>query len=224
MTFISEIAREELLCDVPDFTLWDEARAWIDEQKAYHPKDLQNVRITSLEWKNPPEDGYFGYYQEPLWRKFVLAVFAADLVSYEEADDQVSFERLLFVMHGFPQGFRVWWMQTDDTKWRPIGYTGWYPMSETSFLLFKNSPEKIQNRCVVPSPKEPYLYLFNFSVAPYLKVKALTKPLMEGFIDDIKKQNPEGIACITVSDDGIRQATRLGMKSTCKGIYSADLK
>ncbi len=222
MTFISQIAQDELLRDVPDFTLWEEARNWLDEQIDFAWPGLENIKIASLDWKGISKDGYFGYYQNPSWRKFVLSVFAADLVSYREPDDQVSFERLLFVMHHFPQGFRVWFMQDGDEPWRPIGYTGWYPMSESSFELFQNSPEKIQNRCVVPSPNDSYLYLFNFSVAPYIKVKELTQPLMKRFVDDIKKQNPKGLACITVSDDGIRQAVRLGMTSTCKGIYCSE--
>ncbi len=221
MTFISQIAPEELFRDVPDFCSWNEASAWIDAERSFSPKAREQVAITSFEWRDFAKEGCFGYYQDPLWRKFVLAIFAADLISYPEVDDQVTFDRLLFVMHSFPQGFRLWCMQGEDKKWHPIGYTGWYPMHETIFAIFQNSPEKIQNRCVVPCPNEPYLYLFNFSVAPHLKIKELTKPLMTRFVEDIKKQKAKGLACITVSDDGKRQAERLGMHAKSSGIYSS---
>jgi len=202
MTIISQIAPEELL-----------EHDCLDE-RLLPPATLEGAKITSLELHDV---------NHPLFKKFVLATFAADLICYPKLSDQVTFERLMMVMNAFPQGFRTWFLQLPGDVWRPVGYTGWYPMSEAMFDTFQNHPEQLKDRRVVPTESD-YLYLFNFSVAPYIKEKALTKPLMTQFIADIKRQNPKGLACITVSEDGIRNAERLGMQRTGsvngEGVYT----
>lgn len=226
MTLMSHIAAADLLEDVPDFTSWDEAQRWIEDIKTLPQQDMADAQFATLEWSDIQEqpESSFGFYASANWRKFVLATYAADLMSYPEPVDQVNFDRLLFVMHAFPQGFRTWWIKPANKPWRPVGYTGWYPMLDTMFETFQNSPEKLKNRMVVPnnaaSADGPILYLFNFSCAPQLKKTALTKALMTMCAADIAKQNPKGLACITVSDDGIRIAKRFGM--TCSGYLTID--
>lgn len=211
----------KLLNDVPDFLDGDEARRWITKgqkfvQQCTEQKILEG-EIFSLEWSQIAQkrEYPFGLYQSKQWRKFVLAAFFADTVSYAQRVDRVSFDRLLFVMHQFPQGFRTWWIKLSNGCW-PVGYTGFYPMLETTFDLFKKNPEKLKDRMVVPNTyitgTNPYLYLFNFSVAPEVKVSFLTKTLMKRLVEDIQTQNPKGLACITVSDDGIRIAKRFDME------------
>ena len=121
-------------------------------------------------------------------------------------------------MHAFPQGFRIWWIQLPSGAWWPVGYTGWYPMLENVFDVFDKNPERLKNRMVVPNPssvgQKPYLYLFNYSAAPSMKKSALTKELMKKYVQDIEAQNASGIACITVSEDGVGVAKRFGMKLT----------
>ena len=73
---------------------------------------------------------------------------------------------------------------------------------------------------VVPHADGTKLYLFNFSVAAHLKKTALTKSLMTMLAADLAKQKPQGLACITVSPDGVRIAQRLGM--TCRGSLTID--
>ena len=60
--------------------------------------------------------------------------------------------------------------------------------------------------------ENPYLYLFNFSVAANFKKSPLSKALMTRFAQDVSAQNPAGLSCITVSEDGVRTAMRFGMK------------
>lgn len=211
---MSNTDAEELLSEIPDFSSWERAIAWIEERK--RPLDAsQEAQFRSLEWSDiiEPRSGVFGLYSVENWRKFVLATFLADVISYSNPSDQVNFDRLLFVMHAFPQGFRTWWMKGKNKPWRPVGYTAWYPMLETMFETFEKHPEKLKSRMVVPHILEqgPLIYLFNFSVAPALKKQPLTKVLMTQFADDIKRQNPQGLACITVSEDGMRIAKRFGM-------------
>lgn len=163
----------QLLDFVPDFSSWNEAASWIKKGQSISFTKCEN--IASLEWKECQEKGKvpFGLYSSKVWRKFALAIFLADLVSYPTPSDQVNFDRLLFLMHAFPEGFRVWWIEQEGIWW-PVGYSGWYPMLETTFKLFEKESEKIKNRMVVPNlstDQQKPLYLFNFSVIPSLKKK-----------------------------------------------------
>lgn len=220
---------EKLLKNVPDFTSWKDARLWINQgltnAQQMTPKLASETEFLALDLDDIEKERNFpfGLYASEKWRKFVLATFLADLVSYPTPIDQVNFDRLLYVMHAFPQGFRTWWMRLPDHSWWPAGYTGWYPMLETMYELFQKNPEKLKDRTVVPDATKrpnPYLYLFNYSLAPQLKKTALSKALMESYVNDISKQNAKGLACITVSEDGIRVAERLGM--VCKGYLHLD--
>lgn len=161
----------------------------------------------------------YAYFDCDASKECIDAVYQIDLACYEDPDDQVDYERLELVMKAFPEGFRLWWHRVDDI-WQLAGYTGWYPMSEEQFTTFKNSPETVKNRRVVPERGSPYLYLFNYSVLPSLKKQPLTKLLLTRYAEDITKQKPKGLACITVSDDGARVAKRFGMEqSGSSGIY-----
>lgn len=220
----SEIARQ-LLKDVPDFLSWNKALEWMQEGQSllenYRPRELQESEIRSLEWDHSVQStSPFGLYPLKSWRKFVLSTYFSDVVSYPQPVDQVNFERLLFVMHTFPEGFRTWWIELAQNMWWPVGYSGWYPMHESAFEIFEKHPEKLRDRMVVPykvvgpTSQNPYLYLFSFSAAPQLKGSILTKALMKAFIKDIDAAQPAGLSCITVSGDGVRIASRLGLTQT----------
>lgn len=201
------------LNSVPDFSAWDEAARWV-AATIEEAKTVDVSTYASLEWQDIQEapSSPFGLTQSKKWRKFVLAVFAADLLSYPKPEDQVSFSRLQFVMDAFPQGFRLWWAKSSNDRWLPVGYSGWYPMLETTFELFATSPDKLKSRMVVPQEGSPFLYLFNFSVAEHAKKTLLSKELMQRLAGDIASQNAKGLACITVSSDGVKAATRFGMR------------
>lgn len=213
--------KTEILKQVPDFTVWKEAENWLSQGqqivKGLIPEQTVELKFASLTWAEIAQNHAlpFGLYASLNWRKFVLAVFLADLTSYSHPIDQVNFERLLFLMHAFPQGFRTWWLNIEGVWW-PVGYTGWYPMLETMFEVFENQPEKLKNRMVVPyvgkNDKNSFVYIFNYSVSPPLKGGTVTKALMKEFVQEINSQKLAGLACITVSDDGIRVAERFGME------------
>lgn len=218
----------EILKSIPDFSSWKDALLWLQEgQNAVQrisPQYALDADAVSMEWKEIEQksEAPFGLYAVENWRKFVLATFLADLASYQQPVDQVSFDRLLFVMHAFPQGFRTWWIKISN-RWWPVGYTGWYPMFQTMYDIMRLRPESLRNRMVLPnthSTNKPYLYLFNFSVAPMFKGSDLAKILMKRYVIDIIDQNARGMACITVSDDGVRISTRLGM--ACTGYLKID--
>ncbi len=207
------------LDEVPDFSSWEKAALWIEEglkdAESYSAQTLENAQIGSLSWSGTAADSRFGLYASKEWQKFVMAAYLADLLSYPSPPDQVTFDRLAFVMHSFPEGFRVWFIKQQDGPWRPIGYTGWYPMLESAYEIFSHNPEKLTSRMVVPTRgSKPYIYLFNCSVVAPFKKQPLTKALMTHLADDIQREDPEGLACITVSEDGIRVATRFDMTRT----------
>lgn len=214
--------QDKLLENIPDYMDWNKAQCWINEGRKLvqdlGEKGFFETEFLCFEWNHvddPKPEAVFGLYPSEKWRKCVLATFFADLVSYSQSVDQVNFERLLFVMHAFPEGFRTWWMKLLNGAWWPVGYTGWYPMLELQFELFEKKSDQIKDRMVMPNihPKDqkPYLYLFNFSVTPSLKHTPLTKILMQRFAEDINKQNAAGLASIIVSEDGARIVSRFGM-------------
>lgn len=214
-----------LLNTIPDFVNWEEAILWMQEGQQLAaqltPQDAFDAEIQSLEWRDIEQKGEspFGLFASENWRKFVLATFLADIVSYQNPSDQVNFDRLLYVMHCFPQGFRTWWIKFANGTWWPVGYTGWYPMLDTMYDLFEQNPGKLKDRMVVPNVSSvetsPYIYLFNYSVAPPLKESGLSSMLMKCCVQDVTAQNAKGLACITVSEDGVRIAQRFGMQ--CSG-------
>lgn len=222
MTPVANLEENKLFTNIPDFLDWGAAKRWINKSKKRVQQctesEILKGEFFSLEWIQIAEkhEYPFGLYQSENWRKFVLSVFFADIVSYVKPIEQVSFERLLFVMHCFPQGFRTWWIKLKNGSCLPVGYTGFYPMLETTFELFKKHPQKLKNRMVVPDTHlnegRPYLYLFNFSVAPEFKVDYLTRTLMKRLVEDIQRHNPIGLACIAVSEDGFRIAKRFEMQ------------
>lgn len=217
MHFISTTP-EELFSHVPDFCSWSEASNWMEEGIEKSKNLTQPTSFTCLDGSIfSPSDSPFGLYISAQWRKFVLTTFLADLICYERSVDQVSFDLLLFVMHRFPSGFRIWWGKTDE-RWFPVGYSGWLPMLESQFDLFKNQSHKVQSRFVLPVPNKdenPYIYFFNYSVIPSLKKSVVSKELMCHFVKDVQNQHAKGFACIAVSDDGVKFARRFGLE--CSG-------
>lgn len=231
---------QKLLDQVPDCTDWGAAQKWLEEGKniasKFSAKDVKEGFVTSMEWgqiqTHSVEKNPFGLYPIQNWRKFVLATFLADLVSYSAPVDQVSFDRLLFVMHAFPQGFRVWWLNQPGGHDWPIGYSGWFPMREMFFDVFEKDPGKLRDRFVIPDvasvTRNPFIYLFNYSVIPFFKKTSLSKALMKQYAHDVISHKPAGLACITVSEDGARVASRFGMTfsghleigSSKEGVYT----
>jgi hypothetical protein len=217
-----------LLALVPDGASWTDAQAWLDEGLrelaacASGAAAAEGFRVTTT--PEEPSAGSFGRYGNPLWRRAVLATFFADLASYRVPVDQVSFDRLAFVMHAFPRGFRTYWVRPTGSRWWPVGYAGWYPMLPSAFRQFQRHPEELENRMVVPAIVDaaiaPFVYVFNYSVAPPFKGTALSKALVKSLAADLADAKPRGLACIAVSPDGCRIAERFGMRRT--GTFTLD--
>jgi hypothetical protein len=164
-----------------------------------------------------PSPSRLGPLGDPLFRRTVLATYLADLASYPAPGDQVSFERLAYAMASFPHGFRTYWAELDDERW-PVGYAAWHPMQARAFDDFVERPATLRDRRVVPAPlatdARPYVYLFNYSVAPAFRGTALSSALVKRLAADLEAVRPAGLAAIVVSDEGRAVAERFGLCET----------
>jgi hypothetical protein len=159
---------------------------------------------------------YFDYIINSDWRAFVLSVYYADVLSYTKKEDQVDFPRLLYIVNSFPEGFTVWWALMNNDAY-PVGYTGWYYVEENVFTrIAKMRHDKtieISNRFFLPAKgKTPYIYLFNYSIAPPFTHSAYSRALIKNYADEVSGLQYDGLFCATVSDDGVRVAERFNMK------------
>jgi hypothetical protein len=160
-------------------------------------------------------DEYFSYITNHTWQEFLLSIYYADRVSYTKQADQVDFPRLLYIVDAFPSGFTVW-QASANNKTQPVGYTGWYYVEKNTFDMVAQMQHNnivITNRFFLPSKeKTPYLYLFNYSIAPALNHSQYSRELIKNYVSELSAIRYDGLFCATVSDDGIRIAEKFGMK------------
>jgi hypothetical protein len=223
-----------LLKSIPDSRESEPSATQIEDWLTPYKNVIRSLSIESIDWntiqvlESPAESKVKpapDRNADPNWRRWVLGLFLADLISYPEASDQAELHRLAAVAAAFPQGFSLYSIQISGAWW-PVGYTGWYPITSQTFKILEKKAESLQNRRVTPSslnPAEPpFLYLFNYSVASVFKKTPLSKLLMSRYAGQIKNQTPQGLAAIAVSEDGSRVAKRFGMELT--GQFKVDHK
>lgn len=141
-------------------------------------------------------------------------ILAADHACYTKPADRADFPRLQKVMTAFPEGFRLWTCQTPEGKTTPVGYTGWYPIARDTFNRLHERPETIKHRGeIMPFRDSRLLYIFNFSIIEPLRGGTpQSRLMMQTLAQDIAGQNPDGLAAVTVSEDGVRAVRRFGME------------
>ena len=163
------------------------------------------------------QDRYFEHFADPRWRKFLLSVYYADVLSYPAPEDQVDFARLCYILNCAPQGFTVWWAEFADSRKFPVGYTGWYCVAGTVFqqvaALQEGEDRSISHRFFLPAKKKTdYLYLFNYSIVRELKGSRFSSQMIKDFASEINNLDAKGLFCATVSGDGSRVAEKFKMK------------
>lgn len=203
---------------------WSAAAGWLDAGlaalRALAPSGALAACVEPVVFEEEEKEsgGALGRYGQRRWRSFVLGTFLADLACYPAEVDQVGFERLAYVMHVFPRGFRLWGCEVDGAGWLPVGYSGWYPIAATSFELLEQRAESLRDRMVVPLPEiesgGSFVYVFNFSIVPQLRGTEASKRLVRALAGDIAAAKPRGLAAITVSPEGQRVVERFGMRRT----------
>jgi len=170
------------------------------------------VRFTA-----PTQDRHFAHFPNQTWRKFLLSVYYADILSYPELADQVDFPRLCYILSYAPQGFTVWWAEFANGQKFPVGYTGWYSVAEPVFqqvaALQERDDRGISHRFFLPVQQATgYLYLFNYSIVQALKGTRFSRTLIKDFAAEINSVAYRGLFCATVSGDGRRVAEKFGMQ------------
>lgn len=201
------------LANVPDWSDWATAQAWVDAAvarvRSAQPADIQDFACLDGAELCPPD---------ALWRRWVLATFAADLACYPAPVDQVSFCRLARAMHLFPKGFSLYFGRDASGQGTPLGYCGWLPIWPATFAQFHDHPAALADRAIAPAPLRsnhaPYLYIFNYSVPAQLRGTPLSRALVQHMVAGVAACQPAGLATIAVSADGRRIAERWGMQVT----------
>jgi hypothetical protein len=199
---------------------WSAAAGWLEARLAALKSAAPSAAAVEPVVHDEEEEsgGILGRYGQRRWRSFVLGTFLADLACYPAAADQVGFERLAYVMHVFPRGFRLWGCEVPGLGWLPVGYSGWYPIAATSFELLEQKAESLRDRMVVPLPEiEPggsFVYVFNFSIVPQLRRTEASKRLVRALAEDLGAAKPLGLSAITVSAEGAKVVERFGMRPT----------
>lgn len=218
------------LADIPDFSDWPLARKWVEHRLETLEKSSFSSEVRdsfcSVSAPDTTADPVFGLTGDPGWRKFMFGLFLADWSCYDTPADRVDFARLLFVTQMFPAGFRLWTCILEDGIETPVGYTGWYPVSETVFQTLEKRPDSVTHRGFMFPLREtgnsPLLYLFNYSIVPQLRKTPQSKALLETMAKDMTAIHPRGLAAVTVSEDGIRVAKRYGLKHTGDMVFEGE--
>jgi hypothetical protein len=211
-----------LVAGIPDLTDVAAATAWFEEKRAAllalerGPEIEASFRPVAVERLLGEPAPPFGRYGDMAWRKLLLATLLSDWSCYEARADQVGIERLFQVMHVFPAGFRVWWVDVPGAGWLPVGYTGWYPIAESAFGALASPTADLRDRNVAALPAlDPggsFVYLFNYSIVAPLQQTACSRRLLRALAADLEVIPILGLAAITVSDAGSRVAERFGMQ------------
>ncbi len=213
----------DILSTIPDLTTQAEATPWIEKilvniAEAVFPEDQKPITVSAPDKNADPK----------AWRQFVLAGVAADWACYLKPDDRAEFDRMQSVLDSFPEGFKIYFAKTDKGEFLPVGYTGWYPISEEVFNLLSDTPEKIKHRgAMVPVPLQPrenYVYLFNFSIAPQLVGSVHSRALIKDYAGQIVSIPKSGMAAVTVSKYGISACEKFGLHCTGQITHNGDVE
>lgn len=212
---------ETSLRSIPDWSDWKKFHAWLHKgiqhvQRLQSGSAYQLIAVEGKEIAKLATNSPFGWYSESTWRRFAAATFLADLSCYQTPADRVNFERLLLVLHAFPEGFRTWGVLDEEGDWLPVGYSGFYPIAEETFAQLTQADPRLASRWILPISSLPgqdaYVYLFNYSIALPLQKSFHSKRLLSSLAADLAAFAPGGMATIAVSPDGIRVAKRFGLQ------------
>ena len=162
---------------VPDTADLHALATWLDERRAFlRDRPRSDEWAAAVEPLVPALDvppGPLGRHGDRGWRAFAWGTFLADLASYPAPVDQVDLARLLHVLAVFPGGFRLWGAEAPGLGWVPVGYSGWYPIAESSFTLLEQHPASLRDRMVAPlpavDPAGSFLHVFNVSIVRPLR-------------------------------------------------------
>ncbi len=208
-----------LLKRIPAVAEWDAIAPWLKDtinyvEKRFPDSDLRAVGGAEL--TTPAE-----------MQQFKLAALAADWLCYTAPADQAEFPRLSSVIEKFPSGFRVYFAKIAGGDFHPVGYTGWYPVADEVFATLHNRPGDIKHRGFmkpVPESARNNIYLFNYSVAPYLIGTGQSGALIKDFAQTIAEVPKKSLSAVTVSEYGASVAKKFGMTRSGQMTHDGDVE
>jgi hypothetical protein len=201
---------------IPDWHGAD-ASAWVDDIRRRARLVEASAALGRVDGAAlPPATGPLASFGSAPFRKFVLGLLAADLAVYGSPADMVDVERLAYVVAKHPTGFRLWTAE-DAHGPVPVGYTGFYPISEASFERLSTGSPPLEDRFLhpVPQAERPFVYIFNFSIVTNLRRSTGSDgagQMLRALDGDLGAANPRGLSAITVSPDGVRVCRRFGLE------------
>lgn len=146
----------------------------------------------------------------------ITTVLLADWACYAKPEDRAEYLRLHDIISTFPKGFRIWFCQTINKTYLPVGYTGWYPIARSIFEKALMRPGEITHRRelwpeISLSKGEKYLWVFNYSIIKQLRKSEQSKKMLQTYAADIQAVNPCGLAAAVISEESKSVARKLGM-------------
>lgn len=186
----------------------DRARALVPS-----PALLASLRAHTL--AVPAAGTPLGVLARPEGRAFVHGLWAADLAAYPRPADRVDWPRLAWVVDLFPTGFTLYTVEAPEGERVPVGYAGWYPVDRDTVRWLVRRPGALRHRGqIVPlravGPGDA-LYVFNYSMVAPLHHTGATRVLLTGLAAALDAHPGHPRLALTVSPEGARVATRLGM-------------
>ena len=205
---------QEILASVPDYIEQELIENWTEQQVGI----LCNATINQRQ-----RDSFVAVttsdldpFDTVLRQRFINAALLADWVSYSAPADRVEYPRLSNVINAFPQGFRVWFCQMPDSRYIPVAYTGWYPISEEIFNKAHDCPQDIRHRVELRpqsalSENGNYIWIFNYSIIKPLQKSAQSRKMLQTYAADINAINPHGLVAAVISEESKSVVRRFGM-------------
>jgi hypothetical protein len=145
--------------------------------------------------------------RDPAFQRFIVAVWAVDQALYPDPVDQCDAEKIAWVAHSFPSGFRLW----SAPDGLPVGYTAWHPIADATFRLLRDHPEALVDRGqIAPWAPGEAVYLFHYGLAAPLHRTPASRALLGALADDVAGRPHRAAVC--VSEAGQRVAVRFGLR------------
>jgi hypothetical protein len=153
-------------------------------------------------------------------------ILCADWICYPIEFEQLDPPRGRHLCHSYPQGFSLYTVNIDGEN-LPVGYTGWLPLTRQVFETMHERPQDLTHRGQITAemPHDSrYFYFFNASIVPEMRKTPQSKQLVWDHVSALAPLNAIAISAVTISEDGIRMVSRMGMKTNGNMTHDGDVE
>jgi hypothetical protein len=204
----------------------DDIHTWANDLAAHINRCCFATDAPLIPVKRPKKDSV-------QWMDFSRLALATDWACYALPEDRADFARMNAVMTAFPDGFDFYMATSLEGETVPVGYTGWYSISEEVFAQAHDNPSSVTSRAFMkPLPGlGPYIYLFSYCVIPELRGTAQSGELVKRLAAKMEQTPKKGMLAVTVSEAGARVSQKFGLTyrgdmthdGVAEGVYAAYL-